>query len=327
MIREDERGRRYVPALGYDGPLDLKWAGSPSDALQLHADLMRTSQRMHQYLVNGGVVDDAIALMFASETDWIDWLHLIEGIDIFYWTRETAALVVAASQTYPLELESAITLEEARRRQGAQQRPPNYFPKRPRGMAVFSDPCLSIRINGRPSSLSALIWTCAFSRTHREFWLVLRGVHWAHGNIAAPCWWADGGTVESVDAQVDEAFAAERVAFVKWVCTAAMFIEQEIVSTDRITPHRALRRRAERANLALPNCHVVTLRREVRADETLASETIVEWSHRWIVRGHWRRQFFPSRGNHAPVWIDPYIKGPDDKPFIEPARTVYAVTR
>lgn len=51
----------------------------------------------------------------------------------------------------------------------------------------------------------------------------------------------------------------------------------------------------------------------------------VEWQHRWIVRGHWRRQpcgpDHPlaennGQGGHvAIIWINPYIKGPEDKPL------------
>jgi hypothetical protein len=40
-----------------------------------------------------------------------------------------------------------------------------------------------------------------------------------------------------------------------------------------------------------------------------------EYHHRWMVRGHWRRQWYPSRGAHIPLWIAPHIKGPEDAPI------------
>lgn len=40
-----------------------------------------------------------------------------------------------------------------------------------------------------------------------------------------------------------------------------------------------------------------------------------EFTCRWMVRGHWRQQWYPSRGVHRPIWINPHIKGPDDKPL------------
>ncbi|QQQ77404.1 hypothetical protein IOD16_02355 [Saccharothrix sp. 6-C] len=36
---------------------------------------------------------------------------------------------------------------------------------------------------------------------------------------------------------------------------------------------------------------------------------------RWTVRGHWRNQWYPSRAEHRPVWINPHVKGPDDAPL------------
>lgn len=39
------------------------------------------------------------------------------------------------------------------------------------------------------------------------------------------------------------------------------------------------------------------------------------YSHRWVVRGHWRRQWYPSQNRHIPIWITDYIAGPDDLPI------------
>jgi hypothetical protein len=42
----------------------------------------------------------------------------------------------------------------------------------------------------------------------------------------------------------------------------------------------------------------------------------VDWQHRWLVRGHWRLQpYGPQRSLRRPTWIDPYVKGPEDKPL------------
>jgi len=38
---------------------------------------------------------------------------------------------------------------------------------------------------------------------------------------------------------------------------------------------------------------------------------------RWIVSGHFRRQFYPSTNSHKLIFISPYIKGPDDAPMKE----------
>jgi hypothetical protein len=47
-------------------------------------------------------------------------------------------------------------------------------------------------------------------------------------------------------------------------------------------------------------------------------ERHVEWTHRWIVKGHWRQQAYgPKRQFRRPVYISSHIKGPDDLPLIE----------
>ena len=53
----------------------------------------------------------------------------------------------------------------------------------------------------------------------------------------------------------------------------------------------------------------------------------VEWQSRWIVRGHWRKQpWGPERSRIRPVWIAPYIKGPDDAPLKDSAHRLFVVT-
>lgn len=39
------------------------------------------------------------------------------------------------------------------------------------------------------------------------------------------------------------------------------------------------------------------------------------YSSRWVVRGHWRRHWFPSEGRHHPKWISSYIAGPAGAPI------------
>lgn len=40
------------------------------------------------------------------------------------------------------------------------------------------------------------------------------------------------------------------------------------------------------------------------------------YSVRWVVRGHWRRQWYPSQNRHIPIWIMDYIAGPEDAPLV-----------
>jgi len=60
---------------------------------------------------------------------------------------------------------------------------------------------------------------------------------------------------------------------------------------------------------------VFTLRR-AKNPQYEGEEREVEWSHRWMVQGHWRNQWYPSEKVHRQIWIAPHIKGPEDKPII-----------
>ena len=60
---------------------------------------------------------------------------------------------------------------------------------------------------------------------------------------------------------------------------------------------------------------VFTLRR-AKSPQYEGDEREVQWSHRWVVQGHWRNQWYGSEKVHRQIWIAPFIKGPDDKPIV-----------
>ena len=85
-------------------------------------------------------------------------------------------------------------------------------------------------------------------------------------------------------------------------------------SVEMPTRQRQERRRIQRE---LPSLRVLRLGSgaSVRLSEAPGS---VAWSHRWIVRGHWRQQAYGPRQTLSRLkWIDPFVKGPEDKPFDE----------
>lgn len=90
---------------------------------------------------------------------------------------------------------------------------------------------------------------------------------------------------------------------------------------------RTIRRRLEKAGspMAANPIRMVTLRRE-RHEEHEPAPGSVEWSHRWIVGGHWRQQWLPSVKAHRLQWIMPFVKGPVDKPLVV-KRTVHKLVR
>ena len=91
-------------------------------------------------------------------------------------------------------------------------------------------------------------------------------------------------------------------------------------SGRRVLQHPARRRIARDDPDLDPTVRYIDLRRartepsDHTDDEPRTSTR--EYRHRWIVRGHWRNQWYPSRNDHRPIWIDPHFAGPEDKPLL-----------
>ena len=101
---------------------------------------------------------------------------------------------------------------------------------------------------------------------------------------------------------------------------------QKITVESIQAPTRAMRREAQRAGRGEPpSVRVIRLREPTTRTETDAGRE-VEWSHRWVTSAHWRNQWYPSTGQHRPIPIEAYIKGPADKP-LKVRETVRALVR
>lgn len=90
-------------------------------------------------------------------------------------------------------------------------------------------------------------------------------------------------------------------------------MQQTIATRNATDPTRPVRRRMERASFPERKITVIRLRRPT-APAAEPGERSVEWSHRWLVSGHWRWQPYKD-GIKRQIWISPYVKGPDDKPL------------
>jgi hypothetical protein len=113
-----------------------------------------------------------------------------------------------------------------------------------------------------------------------------------------------------------------------WRYIAAVFalVEQRILVATPEGIGRAALRRLKKAKARQPPAILVVRLRRAEGSHAEPGEPR-EWSCRWIVRGHWRQQYYPSSGEYRPIFILPHIKGPDDKPLRAPAERVFAVVR
>jgi hypothetical protein len=109
---------------------------------------------------------------------------------------------------------------------------------------------------------------------------------------------------------------------------AILFLRQEWVRTEPVHFARAFRRKYEREHREVPAVKTVLLRRAAKSNDSQSvSQSDREYSCQWIVSGHWRRQYYPSKGVHAPKYIAPYPKGPEGKPLRVPRSTIYLAQR
>jgi hypothetical protein len=116
---------------------------------------------------------------------------------------------------------------------------------------------------------------------------------------------------------VDEDPTKVRARGLAQVGAAQVFwrIAQQLVPAREQVP-RAYRKDAKRHGLDRDKVTVIKLRREHKPD-LFGPEEDGEgrYSHRWITRGHWRQQWYPSLQTHRQIWINPYVKGPEGAPL------------
>ncbi len=109
----------------------------------------------------------------------------------------------------------------------------------------------------------------------------------------------------------------EFIKGIKIFCSMLVFLEQQLFTAVTAYSDRATHRRLVHQHGPVERAvQVITLRRPHRQSYNEDEDrTHVEWSCRWLVRGHWRNQYHPSTRSHKITWIHPYQKGPDDKPL------------
>lgn len=122
---------------------------------------------------------------------------------------------------------------------------------------------------------------------------------------------------------------------VRYIHALWLLLNQTIVKVEEEEVDRPARRRA--GKMKLPSrVTVIRLRRQESSHHRPEGESQVEWQHKWIVRGHWRWQ--PCGPHHplaqevepgvyrARIWINPFVKGPEDKPFMQ-SEKLYSLDR
>lgn len=314
----------------------FKWPRYPTDALRARDDLVRIvkggSEVFHgkrepytcsledwpAYWAALKAEAPVEAQLFEDIWKGIDWdLHgkAFTDCPVFWWQGEPVALVEAASPSYPLQADAATTAM-------GRAEWPNWAPAHPRGIHIFASPadvprCFTVVGHQTPMMLHYFLQGDLDHDATVGIQLVVLGYRWVEGGGVSPVMRL------MYPFHHGEPFAQ---AIVKWLNTAEMFMSQEILLAGSVPAERHYRRHIGGPTASV---RVVSLRRTSHADRspTSGEQALREWACRWVVSGHWRRQYYASCGKHRPLWIHPYIKGPEDKPFVPPRPAVVAVRR
>jgi hypothetical protein len=101
-----------------------------------------------------------------------------------------------------------------------------------------------------------------------------------------------------------------------WLVAAWRLMQQSLTTVEQEDVPRSARKMARRVNMLDEHVTVVDLRHKPTRREGEAGST--EWTHRWLVRGHWRNQPYKEDGvwTTRPIYIHPFVKGPEGAPLV-----------
>jgi len=128
----------------------------------------------------------------------------------------------------------------------------------------------------------------------------------------------------------DERTELESRLLMKWVVASSTFLRQEILPVEKTEVSRHARKRIEKRGHKTRTIQVVQLRK-THSERTEPDENR-EVCHRYQdyrgwVRGHVRKQWYATLGEHLPVFISPFLKGPEGKPIRPRTTPIFSVTK
>ena len=238
------------------------------------------------------VVDSMVAATF------------LKGGELFYVEPEMCELARVAAQTLP-----AFTL--------AQDDPPSRA-----GMIWFSQPAAVWDAADTMVDICAVSWLPVRNTLRMSAHVERDAIpHFQAGNLQGlgfpavfplGSWDApvgDDGLPKPIPGG-DKHFDVLAVTKTLW-----LLMRQPLARESTEMPDRTARRRAVREGREPPPVRVIHLRRPSSSSGQSGEPAV--WHHRWIVRGHWRMQpWGPGRQQRRPVWIAPFVKGPEGAPML-----------
>jgi hypothetical protein len=255
------------------------------------------------------------------------WVHDPEWAKLFtrerlsklapYWvTRDTQTLIEFAAESiseYQLRLDDALT---------------------PSGLAVldrilyvgdlpvraFSWDLTSVQLQSNPSrpAMFLVAWVDTAHDEARVEGVLEAGYRSRLFPTLAGVWFEDESMTDWSQLRspsLEDRDAKLHIEVRQFMAAFWLLAQQRVALTSGRKPARGLRRAAERAKLP-SEVVVVTLRRALKKEPETGEVHEVEWSHRWLVTGHWRHIWSEKEQRINRIWISSYVKGPENKPLV-----------
>ncbi len=302
--------------------------GRYSEALDAQVELAEfwlNSQTARNYIENQEKKWDDDRLPFRITTG--AFLNSLVYGETYYWSTPICQLIMGASQSLP----QSWTLSEEMLDSLC-------------GFAWLATPC-DVPPSERPVSAIAWIPVVADGQKVRVLlppyvhrpklndpeWHLLSVVFFSQTTLAefpylpTQWFWPFGYSISQL---LDNARNREtNLAKVSLFATMLAFLQQRILIPQKSLADRMARHRFERAKQKPPSDEIqVVILRPIERRTGEGEHRNVERTCRWIVRGHWRNQWYPSQKHYRPKYIASYLKGPEDKPLRNPGR-LFAVVR
>lgn len=333
-----------------------RYARSRSSIAPGHIEALEQQWRSFRYnkiVSDGAAIIDGRIIMATGNTEMrfsalqAATTDAMAKADCYHWNAQTTLAVAAAADTIPPDCEINETALGA------------LAPLGTCGWWWFDEPIpvKTTAHSGEDEPVVALLWRRERHETGMTTWIQalvladLGGDDFSAVAIPTTAWVCpDGLRMDGIKGLYSAAYAtiehgagrntagldatSEASAwFTRFFVAASTWLRQRVVVETEAPGARQAARRLQREHKLAepPRVKVIDLRR--RTTPTAEPSATPEdgdkrsYSCRFVVHGFMRNQWYPKRSEHAPIWIDSYVKGPSDKPLKADAPRIFAVRR
>jgi hypothetical protein len=157
------------------------------------------------------------------------------------------------------------------------------------------------------------------------------GVLLAEGTSAMGAWFVRGSMVDGTTVYARKLLLGTRYPEDCDPAWQSLMAALSFMNSPYVTQQEQPMTRRERKNLGLGRADEQEPQNVLRYIDLRAAEVHpaehgdahdVQWKCRWLVRCHQRAQWYPSTQSHKIIWIESFIKGPDNAPIKQEAYRV-----